>query len=493
MKLKFIYAFGLIGLLTALSACHREYLNPAPQNSVSDVSAFSTSARISNQVPSLYASLKNGGFYGGRYIVYGDIRGEDFLAQDPNLVTNYDVWFLNPTNTASSVKGLWLQAYQVINACNVFIDGMNSKGLSVVGNTIGNAYLGEAKLIRAIAYYSLLQFYARPYSDGNGTKPGLPLRLTGILGAGLSDVARSSVADVYAQILSDLDFAEANLPLTNAATAASMANVTRAHRNTAISLKTRVYLSMQKYDKVIEEANKIVPTNAPYTAKSGVANALIADYATIFKSPYLTAESILSMPFTSNASDAPGTQNDLRSYFYAATNGVGSIFSLNPSGVIGNAGWLKTDTRRSLIDTSKATANLGKIYLKKYPTATPSDYVIVMRWAEVLLNLAEARVRNTNTVDAQTIALLNAVHGRSDASTVFTAGNFATSTSLINAILTERRIEFLGEGLRNNDLMRLLQTIPAKGVATSRAPSEDGYIWPASSDEKALNKLWVDQ
>jgi hypothetical protein len=146
-----------------------------------------------------------------------------------------------------------------------------------------------------------------------------------------------------------------------------------------------------------------------------------------------------------------------------------------------------------LIDTSKATANLGKIYLKKYPTATPSDYVLVMRWAEVLLNLAEARVRNTNTVDAQAIALLNAVHGRSDALTVFTAGNFATPTSLVNAILTERRIEFLGEGLRNNDLMRLLQTIPAKGVVTSRASSEDGYIWPASSDEKALNKLWTDQ
>jgi starch-binding outer membrane protein, SusD/RagB family len=249
---------------------------------------------------------------------------------------------------------------------------------------------------------------------------------------------------------------------------------------------------MQKYDKVIEEANKIVPATAPFTAKSGVAHTLSADYTAIFKSPYLTAESILSMPFTSNSADAPGTQNDLRSYFYAATNGVGSIFSLNTSGIVGNTSWLATDTRRTLIDTSKATANLGKVYLKKYPTATPSDYVLVMRWAEVLLNLAEAKARVSGTVDAQAIALLNAVHGRSDAATVYTAGSFANSTSLINTILTERRIEFLGEGLRNNDLMRLLQTIPAKGVATAKAPNEDGYIWPASSDEKSLNKLWVD-
>jgi starch-binding outer membrane protein, SusD/RagB family len=493
MKFKFIYAFGMLGMLTALSACHREYLNPAPQNVVFSANAFSTAARIANQVPALYATLKNGGFYGGRYIVYGDIRGEDFLAQDPNLVTNYDVWLLNPTNSATAVKGLWLAAYQVINACNMFIDGMDSVGFSVVGKTIGNPYVGEARLLRAISYYSLLQFYARPYADGNGSKAGVPLRLTGIKDAGFSDMKRSTVAEVYTQILSDLDFAEANLPLTNAAAADNIANVTRAHRNTAIALKTRVYLSMQKYDKVIEEANKIVPTSAPFTAKTGVANTLSAGYAAIFKSPYLTAESVLSMPFTSNSADAPGTQNDLRSYFYASTNTVGSIFSLNPSGIVGDATWLKTDTRRTLIDTSKATANLGKIYLKKYPTATPSDYNIVIRWAEVLLNLAEARVRNTNTVDAQAIDLLNAVHRRSDAVTLFTAGNFANSTSLINTILTERRIEFLGEGLRNNDLMRLLQTIPAKGTAPAKAPNEDGYTWPASSDEKALNKLWSDQ
>jgi len=489
MKLKFIYVIGVMGMLATLSSCHREYLNPAPENQISDASAFTTAARIANQLPGLYASLKNGAFYGGRYIVYGDIRGEEFIAQDPNLITNYDVWFLSPTNSATAVRGLWLQAYQVINACNVFIDGMNSKGLAVVGPAIGNAYVGEARLVRAIAFYSLLQFYARPYADGNGSKLGLPLRLTGILGSGFSDMERSSVADVYTQILADLDFAEINLPLTNGG---SIANVTRAHRNTAIAFKTRVYLSMQKYDKVIEEANKMVPASAPFKAKSGVVHELNADYTTTFIPPYTTAESILSMPFTSTSNDAPGTQNDLRSYFYANKWGVGSIYSLNPSGIIGDASWAKTDKRRTLLDTSTQSANLGKIYTKKFPTSSSTDYAPVIRWAEVLLNLAEAKARNTNTVDAQAIALLNAVHGRSDAAKVFAAGDFASAASLINTILTERRIEFLGEGLRNNDLMRLLQTIPAKGTASSKAPNEEGYIWPASSEEKALNKLWQD-
>jgi len=50
----------------------------------------------------------------------------------------------------------------------------------------------------------------------------------------------------------------------------------------------------------------------------------------------------------------------------------------------------------------------------------------------------------------------------------------------------------LGEGLRNNELMRLLQTIPAKGSIPAKAPSEQGYIWPISSDEMSLNHLMTD-
>ncbi|HNU87037.1 MAG TPA: RagB/SusD family nutrient uptake outer membrane protein, partial [Ferruginibacter sp.] len=81
------------------------------------------------------------------------------------------------------------------------------------------------------------------------------------------------------------------------------------------------------------------------------------------------------------------------------------------------------------------------------------------------------------------------VRKRSDPATTVVA---ATQQDLINAILLERRIEFLGEGLRNNDIMRLLQTIPAKGSVAAKAPSETGYIWPISSDEMSLNRLMTD-
>jgi len=106
-----------------------------------------------------------------------------------------------------------------------------------------------------------------------------------------------------------------------------------------------------------------------------------------------------------------------------------------------------------------------------------------------LLNLSEALVRSNNTVDARALALLNAVRQRSDATTTLAP---ATVADFTDAILTERRIEFLGEGLRGPDLTRLLLTIPAKGSAPSKGPTESGYIWPISSDELSLNKLMTD-
>src|SRR5215510_14494115 len=228
MKKYFKYIVSLSLGVLMFTSCKRSLLSPIPQTSITDATAFDTPARVFNQVMSLYQALKNGAFFGGRAVVAGDIRSEEFINETTNLVAGTDVWQLNCTGTSQNfVKNMWAQAYFAINLCNLFVDGMAAKGTTVVGTALSNNYLGEARLIRAFSYYWLLQFYARPYADGSGSKPGLPLRLTGIKGSGSSDLARSTVAEVYTQILSDLNFAEANLPLNYSTQAL---NTTRAHR-----------------------------------------------------------------------------------------------------------------------------------------------------------------------------------------------------------------------------------------------------------------------
>lgn len=487
MKKKIFYITLLSSTMMAVSCSKENLLNPLPTTTISDASAFATPDRILGQVNSLYGALRSGSFYGGRYLVYNDIRADEFINELTNVVTGFDIWNGTMNNSSTnSVVNLWGQAYSTINLCNVFLDGMTAGGSKVVSSALANNYTAEARLVRAISYYSLLQLYARPYNDGAGAKPGLPLRLKGNTGAGNYDLARSTVAQVYQQVLDDLNFAETNLPLTYSS---QVMNVTRAHRNTAIAFKTRVYLSMQKYAEAITEANKIVSATAPFSATSGVPFALQADITNVFKSPYITTESILSMPFN-GTTEIPGTQNQLGYYYgVSALNGGNGEYSLNQAGIIANTGWTTTDKRRSFI----YSASSGKKYLSKYQSPSPfTDYSPVMRYAEVLLNLAEAKVRSSNTVDAQAVALLNAVRNRSDAFTTFTVASFLSASDLIDAIMTERRIEFLGEGLRAPDLLRLGLPIPAKSNIAAIPYTAQNYIWPISATELQLNKLCVD-
>lgn len=491
MKNKKILIATTLGILSVLSSCRDEsLLSPVSQTNITDATAFSTPTRINGVLLSVYSAFKSGNVHGGRYVIYSDIRGEDILKETDNLVTAADIFMQNPTNSSNSIGSFWTSSYYAINNANVFIDGMNAGGTAVVGEATGKANIAEAKALRAMLYYGLLQFFAKPYADGNGSKPGLPLRLTGVKGSGSSELARSTVGEVYTQILKDLNEAEADLPQSYSS---AELNTTRIHKNTVIAFKTRVYLSMQKYAEAVTEANKIVSAAAPFSAPKGVNNKLEANIATVF-SNYTTTESIFSLPMTTTAGDNPGTQNQIAFYWTPVTSkgGVGNgEYSLNPNGILANTTqFTADDKRRSFVLVSD---NGAKLWNTKFKTPSPyTDWVPVIRYAEVLLNLAEAKVRASNAVDAQAIALLNAVHGRSDAAKVFTAADFPTAADFLTAVDNERRMEFMGEGHRTRDITRLLKPFPAHGGAPAKALSDVGYVWPIPSSELSLNSAMTD-
>ena len=463
------------------NACQKDLLDPVPQNSLSDATIFATPDRFISLINGIYSRMKSGQFYGGRYLVYGDVAAEEFLNETGNGVTALQVWNHTLGESANEVNNLWNAVYATINSCNIFIDGADRNRAVLNNDALANQYIAEARFVRALCYHSLLLTYCRPYADGNGSQLGVPLRLQPEIGPANNNLARSTVAEVYAQILDDLNFAEQNLAATNG----GLLNVTRAHKNSAIALKTRVLLAMGRYADVITEGNKLVPAAAPYKAPSGVAHELQADVKKVFTTPYTTTESIFSMPFTS--SDLPGTQNGLGSYYNPGPRGIGD-YSLNPKGIIGDTlHFPLADARRQFV----LNHTNNKPYLNKFPTGPEhTDYVPVLRYAEVLLNLAEAEAR-TGGVSQRAIDLLNAVRGRSDASVQFAAGDFATADDLIETILRERRIELLGEGFRDFDCLRLLQPLPGKANVAPVLPTVSEYIWPIPSGELAVNKACV--
>lgn len=457
--------------LMGLVSCEKD-LDTQPTTNIQEDKVFDTPERILGQVNGLYDAAKSGQFLGGRYLIYNDIRAEEFINMRGNSVTGLLTWNFGLNSTAPEVENLWTTAYSTINKINLFLKGLD-ENVSKVDPALYPKYKAEAKFLRALCYYDMVVLYAKPYTLNDGNSPGLPLRLSAETTSANNDLARSSVKDVYNLILSDLNEAELNLPATYTT---GVLSVSRARSSAAVALKTRVYLSMGKYTDVVTEAKKIVSTDN--VGPNTMVHKLEANVATPFTT-YTTSESVFSMPMTDG--DAPGTQNQL-GYYYNNKLPGGGEYSLNAKGIVANTEWTATDARRTNFILTGTT-----MYLKKYNNSTFIDYVPVIRYAETILNYAEAAARVGDLAAATN--LLKMIRNRSDASYVFPSAAIDTQDELIKTILTERRIELLGEGFRSLDLLRLNQPIPAKGSVNAVQPNQTEYIWPIPNSEMLANKL----
>lgn len=484
MKKSILYSLILV-ICFILAACSTDLLDPLPKTSISDANAFDNKDRITSQVNGLYAGIKSGNYRGGRFLVYNDIRLDNLVNRTSNGVTGYLIWNHTETADESNVTSLWNAAYAAVNRINLFIEGLqaaNPVASGILTTTEYKQFIGEALALRGLIYHDMVVTFAKPFAMSAGNTPGLPLRLIAYQDATGNDMARSTVAEVYTQIIKDLDSAEIKLPLTYSS---DLLNTTRIHRNSVIALKTRVYLGMNSWAKVISESVKIVPqVVAPFSATTGVAHALQANIATVFTTPYTTKESIFSLPMTTT--NLPGTQNSLTSYYAPGPAGTAEYY-LNLAGIFGNAGWNAADARRTAFLTVWSSRN----YLIKFPTGPIQiDYVPVARYAEVLLNYAEAEA-SVNGVSTLAVNLLNAVRGRSYPAGVYTVASFADAAALKTAIMLERNIELLGEGFRNFDIMRTVTPIPANGAGAAISSTDVRYVFPIPTSELINNKLCV--
>jgi len=453
--------------------CDKDLLSPIPQTTLSDVSAFQSPARIQQQVFGVYSAIKSGQFLGGRAHVYQDVRGEDWVNVTTNGVTALGVWNFSVTDGDNQVENYWSAGYAAINRANVVLEGIDANP-TVISATTANAYRGELRFCRALTYFYLQSLYARrPFNADAGASPSVPLRLTANKSPEGSALARATQAQVFMQILDDLNFAETNLPATYGN--AGDSNVARAHKNAAIAMKMRVYMHMNRWADVITEGNKIVSAAAPFQSPANITHRLNPSVLTPFRT-YTTTESIFSMPMA--VTNSPGTQNGLGQYWTAE-------FGLINTGIIANTGWTATDARRTNFITPASGSNPAR--WTKFNDDL-NNYVPILRYAEVMLNLAEALARQSAGVDARALALLNAVRQRSDATVTFAP---ATKDDLIDLILTERRIELLGEGFRSLDIMRQNINFPAKGSVGAVPTSSVSYVWPIPASEMLLNPLMV--
>lgn len=538
MRTKFnsIFKKGVIltSAITLLSvASCKKYTELNPINSLSEATAFTSPANIELVMAGVYSTAAVGTYNGGAgrgypfgaaSIEQAEMRGEDMV----NLATFYQITYESTYDgtTANNVN-MWTNLYALINQCNILIAGVEAAAASgTITSSVATQYEGEARFLRALAHHELVINFCRPYVDNKGSNPGVPYRTVAINStttvAAQITVPRGTVADDYTKILADLDYAETNLPATRTAYP-----ITRATQGAAIALKTRVKLHMEDFAGVITEGTKL-GTSSGTTFTSPIGNyKLTATPDGPFLNPNNAGTSINSESMFSieNSSAANGGVNGaLASMFgpvattISPTYGGRGLVCTSPN-LYNYSYWVTGDTRRSLLQVQASTTGSKYFYNYKYrDPINKTDYAPIVRYAEVLLNVAEAYARTT-ALDTRALSLLNAVRNRALPTTAaaYTIANFASGDDFVRAILAERRIEFAGEGRRWPDITRLSKSsfavtgggIPPKvlltdlkgdgsqynavtrpAVPTSKAAlaySDFHYIWPIPVTELNAN------
>ncbi|MGB4844635.1 MAG: RagB/SusD family nutrient uptake outer membrane protein [Ferruginibacter sp.] len=470
---KLLSGFLTSALFILLATSCKKVLDVGPYDSLTDATTFTTPDRVEGAVNGVYDAAQSGFYAGGAVRGYpfgaasieqGDMRGNDMLT----FVTFYAVTYEATYTTTSANNDFQFQTlYALINKANLTIEGVNdavAKG--VITAAAGNVYVAECRFLRAMAHHELLIYFARPYRDDNGNKLGIIYRDFGINGAVTAELAKSktrtTVADGYTKLLDDLNFAETNLP-------ASLTGANKTYRATkaaAIALKMRARLHMGDWANVITEGAKLVPA-APVLGSYPGFTSPIGSWKLESSpvTPFTTGgwqgnEAIFSMRNAST--DNGGVNGALPNMMGNTSIGGRGIIRISP--VIYNLPeFLCNDKRRGMMGVIGTGAAANYVTTKYIDPTTSTDPAPLIRYAEVLLTLAEAEARQ-NGVTQRALYLLNDVRNRSLATGpgsfnappagAYTALSFANTNAFIAAVLAERRIEFIAEGKRWPDIHR---------------------------------------
>jgi hypothetical protein len=513
-----ISALLIAGCLSGvLSSCEKDVLELEPYTSFSDVSAYSTPERVVLALNGVYDAAQSGFYAGGAVrgypfgaanIAQGDARGEDIL----NQAAFYQITYEATYNSSSPNNGFQFQTiYALANKANLTMEGIKAAaedGIITAAQAL--QYEAECKFLRAMGHHELVINFARPFLDGNGALPGVIYREQAINGDASAEIARGikrsdfPVAKTYEKILEDLDFAETNLPATGAS------KTYRASKAAAIALKMRVKMHKGDWAGVITEGNKIISGTTTFTSPIGVWK-LNATPDGAFASN-TSDENIFSIK--NDATDNASVNGAMAQMFGDPAAGGRGLVRISPI-IWSDPQWVCSDLRR----TSLYRVATGAVYSTKYRDyVNSSDAAPQIRYAEVLLMQAEAEARVAAGISPKAVDLLNAVRNRAVTNVAdrFTLASFASKNELINAILKERRIEFLGEGKRWGDIHRLAKDpnfapvpgggIPAKvgtggataamfncvGATFTRAVaalpySDFRFLWPIPIEETQQN------
>jgi len=217
---KYIYrSLVLTALLAGCSDMEEE-----PYGLINTSSFYKTAADAESAIIYAYSVLPEVGYYSRGFYIITELPTENLTQKGDAGVANFELDEIRTTSTNSDLDNLWTYLYRGIARANAVIT--NVPNIPNMAETSQNQIIGEGYFLRALHYFNLVRLYGE-----------VPLRLDNITEASQVPIAKSSLADIYAAIQSDLQKADELMSAQNIVQG-------RANKVAVQALLAKVYLQL---------------------------------------------------------------------------------------------------------------------------------------------------------------------------------------------------------------------------------------------------------
>ncbi len=437
-----------------LLSCKKSFIEIVPESSVSVDFLYKTDKDFQDAVNGGYNALQA---QYANFWVFGDLPGDDVSEDIPNHFDHVTFDQFTVTDRQPILISTWRNYYNVINRMNTILANIEKADPAVVKNK--DRYIGEAKFMRALSYFDMVRIFG-----------DVPMITKNVTVDESYKIGREKTDRIYDEvIIKDLLDAETKLPVKYTG-----ADVGRATRGAAKSILGKVYLTRK--DFVNAEAKLKEVTTLGYALLPNfkdlwnyAVNEHHAEY--IFDIEYeegINEGSTFTHAFSPSwtaLTDFYGIKGGTPSNDGAPTAGLYAQFNPQDArrAITVNYGITINNTFMPIPTTS---IQASKSFTTKYftPVASNNDSKAnwkVIRYADVLLMLAEAMNENAKTSEGLTY--INMVRTRAG----LTAYMGLTQADAREKIYLERRFELFLEGQRWFDLVRTgraLNTMQSLGM-----------------------------
>ncbi len=430
------YILGLIlipALLVSISSC-KKFLERPPEGQLDEEHAFQTENDVLAFSNGIYTLLGDGKFYGGRNQVLNELLGDQYKGD--LLIGDYSEIYKRQNSIFGGTRDdFYKQMYRVIADANIVIQHLD------LATAAKDQLQGEALFFRGIAHFEIVRAFAQPWGfTPDNSHLGIPIRTAVEQGS----VMRSTVKEVYDQILSDLTTAEGLLP-----DAGPSGKFYTATKWAAKAFLAKVYFQQNDFTNAYKYANEVIASNKFM---------LDATYDKRFSTGLSTEGIFVIRNVTGSYEPGSELRGNFRSDLAQPTMRLTNQF-------YGIATARATDKRKIWYSN---TLQSGINALTKY-NLNQFDLPVV-HLTEMKLIRAEAGAELGGANLAVAITDINDILTRAYGGTTYNLPLNSSSATVITTARSERELEMVGEGNRTQEIKRI-------GARTGSNIDRRGSVW----------------